>query len=220
MPEAIAGVIGAVLGATITAVTAVYLQQTRRRDDVADRFLTRAIGEDLQIYQSLYVAVRRLENSLVTYARLDDRITDRSDQFLYQMLAIVRERIVELDRAANWQDQVDLIRVPLSIELQLDEVRALAHNWSERRRRRLDDVVSIRIGTGWQTIDEDRLARLSLGEYHELKIETKRIVQQDDDAAREVFLELASLLRSLTLELKSILAPDLPRQNSSLQARH
>jgi hypothetical protein len=195
----------AVGGVILTATSQVVIFVMGRRSTVHNDHLRRAFEKHLDQYESVFASARTVQDALSNYRVLSDRIDDRSDPFLHQLLEIAAEAARRYCVAVSWNHNPGMAYLALDLEQECLHVRDLLIGWLSVRRVRSGDVASIRNRGRTEAIPLGRVRSLQLGDYEELRLEQRQLVIADSNDNHRL-REIDSALRSVIKELKTVMA--------------
>jgi hypothetical protein len=199
--------LGAVGGALVTAAASVLVFLVRHRTELRNEHLRRAFEKHLERYEAVFVSARTAQDALRNYRTVSDRVEDRSDPFLHQLLVIATDAAHAYAAAVTWTHNPGMLYLELKLEEKCLQARDLMSSWLAVRRVHSGDVASI-VVLGQEEPVPVRLASvltLKPGDYRELRLETRRLVlRRRDDAKR--LAEIDRALSTVIVELKAVMA--------------
>lgn len=201
--------VGAVSGALITAVASLIIFAVQRRTTLRNEHLHRAFEKHLGHYEQIFVSARTAQDSLRNYRAVSLRIEDRSDPFLFQLLAIASEAAQAYCVSVTWTHNPGMLYLDIKLEDQCLEARALLLKWLAVRRVVSGDVAFVgshgdNEPVAYQQVPLDTVRRLRKPSYQELRIETRRLVLPEDDGRQ--LNEIDKMLTTVIGELKEVMA--------------
>jgi hypothetical protein len=201
--------IGAVGGALITAVCSLIIFTIQRRTTLRNEHLHRAFEKHLEHYEQIFVSARTAQDSLRDYRAVGVKIEDRSDPFLYQLLAIASDAAQAYCVSVTWTHNPGMLYLDINLEEQCLSARALLLNWLAVRRVVSGDVAFVgshgdNEPIAYNRVPLDTVRRLRKASYQELRIETRRLVLPERDARQ--LDEIDKVLTAVIGELKKVMA--------------
>jgi hypothetical protein len=205
MSNAAVAVFGAIGGALVTGACSILIFLVRRRTTLHNDHLQRAFVKHLDLYEQVFVSARTAQDSLRNYRLISGRVDDRSDPFLFQLLAIATDSAREYCVSVTWNHNPGMLYLDRKLEENCLNVRDLLLRWLAVRRVHWGEVASIRKNEEYLSIPPERVTGLKLGDYRELRLETRRIVLKDVDDARRL-KEIDRALTVVIADLKTVMA--------------
>jgi hypothetical protein len=196
-------VVGAVGGATITAACTALIFWIRHRTALRNEHLSRAFDRHLERYEKVFTSARTAQESLSNYGRISNSVTDRTDPFLYQLLTIATASVQDYCVSVTWTHNPGMLYLDIELEQKCLEVRNQMQRWLAIRRVYWGDVAAIRTGDMYESIELEQVRSLSVGSYRELRLETRRLVKEEDPG------RLGEIDRGLSVviaELKAVMS--------------
>ncbi|GAA0899973.1 hypothetical protein [Virgisporangium aurantiacum] len=197
--------IGVMGGAVIAGVFSVLVVLVGHRTSQRKAHLERAVEKHLERYERVFVAARTAQDSLRNYLRISGRVDDRSDPFLFQLLAIATESVNEFCVSVTWTHNPGMLYLDIKLEEKCLSVRDLLLGWLAVRRVHWGEVATVRRTEQYEPIPLDQVPNLRLGDYRELRLETRRLVLSSaEDISR--LRQIDKLLSAVIADLKAVVA--------------
>lgn len=205
MSGALFAALGVMAAAIVTAVATVLvpLQQGRRSLERERR--AHAFDRHLSHYEKIFVAARSAQDAFNDYKAIEQRVSDRSDPFLRQLLAIVAEASYQYCVAVDWRHNPGMAYLAIKLERQCLNARNLLVQWLSQPRITSGDVALIKKNGTLSPVPLGSVRALNLGDYQELRIERRMIVTPDPKDLKLVHL-IDKALSSVIGELKAVMA--------------
>lgn len=198
-------VIGAVAAALITAAASIVLTLYQRKSVLRAEHLQRASEMHLPHYEKIFVTARTVQDSLRDYSRTTARISDRSDPFLQLLLKIVQVGAYQYCVAVDWRHNSAMAYLEIKLEERCLHARNLLLQWLSRQRMSVGDIASIRRHGTFSSISIQEVSRLRGGDYEELRIERRTIVNPHR-GDRRLASQIDRALSSVIVELKAVMS--------------
>ena len=205
MSNAAYAMFGIIGGALITGAFSVLAFLVRHLTTQRNDHLQRAVEKHLDQYERVFVSARTAQDSLRNYMAISNRVDDRSDPFLFQLLAIATESAQEYCVSVTWTRNPGMLYLDLKLEERCLRVRDLLLAWLAVRRVHWGEVASIRKDEEYLPIPLARVKSLRPGDYRELRFETRRLVLWDA-ADVERLKEIDGLLSRVIRDLKTVMS--------------
>jgi hypothetical protein len=205
MSNAAVAAFGAIGGALITAACSILIFLVRHRTTLHNDHLQRAFEKHLDRYERVFVSARTAQDSLHNYQLISGRVDDRSDPFLFQLLAIATDSAREYCISVTWSHNPGMLYLDRKLEENCLKVRDLLLRWLAVRRVHWGEVATIRRNEEYLSIPPEQVKELKLGDYRELRLEARRIVFKDAEDARRL-KDIDRALSSVIADLKNVMA--------------
>jgi len=205
MNAAVVAAISAFGGALVAATASVLISITQRLGAVRNEHRLRAFERHLSYYEQIFVTARSAQDSLHDYLAIDAKVTDRSDPFLRQLLAILSAAANEFNTAVDWRHNSGMLYLDLKLENLCLHARDLLITWLSVQRVYTGDIVLLRTNDVVRQIPVSEVADLAIGDYHELIIKS-RLVVLSQPADHRLSAQIDRSLTRVITELKDVLA--------------
>jgi hypothetical protein len=202
---AVIATLGAVSGSLITATGSILIFMLRNQAKLRNDHLQRAFEKHLDRYERVFVAARTAQDSLRNYRIVSDRVDDRSDPFLAQILTIATIAAQEFCVSVTWTHNPGMLYLDIKLEERCLRVRELLLKWLAVRRISWGDLASIQVETDYVPVTMEQVRSLKQGDYRELRMETRRLILKDADDSRSL-KEVDHALSVVIAELKTVMA--------------
>jgi hypothetical protein len=197
--------LGATGGALITALASVIVFLVQRRSVLRHEHLLRAFEKHLPAYEHVFVSARTAQDSFRNLRAVSLRVTERSDPFLFQLLEIASSSAHQFCVAVNWNHNPGMAYLDLEVEDRCLRARDLLLEWLSHQRIRSGDVATIRQNGALETLSPLQVKALRVGDYQELRIETRLLVV-DAVRDRHRYVEIDRALSAVIEHLKAVMA--------------
>ena len=197
--------LGAAGGAIITAAGSVVIFFAQRRSVLHNEHLLRAFEKHLSDYEHVFVSARTAQDSFRNFQAVSERVTQRSDPFLFQLLEITAASAHQFCVAVSWTHNPGMVYLDLGLENRCLRARDLLLEWLSNQRIHSGDVATIRRHGAFEAIPLSRVATLRAGDYQELRVETHRLVV-DAPGDRRRYAEIDRALSAVIEDLKAVMA--------------
>jgi hypothetical protein len=197
--------LGLAVAALITAMCSIIIFMIGQRRSVQNDHLQRAFEKHLDRYEKVFVSARTAQDSLRNYRAVSGKVDDRSDPFLFQLLAIAENACHDYCVAVTWSHNPGMLFLGKRLEETCLRARDRLLKWLAVRRLHLGQVAFVRRGDDLEGIPVDAVAALALGDYRELRIETRRLVFEEDNEAKRLD-DIDQSLTKVIAELKKVMA--------------
>jgi hypothetical protein len=167
--------------------------------------LQRAFEKHLGRYEKVFVSARTAQDSLRNYGAISGKATDRSDPFLFQLLTIAENACHDYCVAVTWSHNPGMLYLSIELEGACLRARDLLLKWIAVRRMHAGEVAFILRDNELVTIPVEAIEALGIGDYRELRIETRRLVLEEYGEAKRLDKIDRSLSKVIT-ELKRVMA--------------
>lgn len=195
----------AVGGVVLTATSQVIMFVAGRRATRHNDHLLRAFERHLHQYETVFASARTVQDALNDYRKLSDRVHDRSDPFLVQLLDIAAEASRRYCVAVSWNHNPGMAYLTPDLEMKCLRAQKLLVSWLSVRRVRSGHVASIRRHGDIVTIPLGNVASLKAGDYEELRLEKRQLVIAGNNDAH-LLREIDRTLTSVVKELKDVMS--------------
>ena len=203
-PTALAA-LGAAGAASIAAMCSIVIFIFGQRKSFQNDHLQRAFEKHLDRYEKVFVSARSAQDSLHNYRAISSKVTDRSDPFLFQVLTIAENACHEYCLAVTWSHNPGMLYLSVELEGACLRTRNLLLKWLGVRRMYAGEVAFVRRTGDLEAIPVQAVTALALGDYRELRIETRRLVLKEDNEAKRLE-EIDRSLSKVIAELKKVMA--------------
>lgn len=197
--------LGAAGGALITATCSVIVFMVGQRRSMKNDHLQRAFERHLDRYEKVFVSARTAQDALRNYRAISGKVSDRSDPFLFQLLTIAENACHDYCVAVTWSHNPGMLYLGIDLEGACLRARDLLLGWLAVRRLHAGEVAFVRIIDDLESIPIKTVTSLTLGEYRELRIETRRLVLEERDEAKN-FVRIDQSMSKVIAELKKVMA--------------
>jgi hypothetical protein len=197
--------LGAAGGALVTAACSVIVFVVGQRKRLQNDHLQRAFEKHLDRYERVFVSARTAQDSLHNYRTISGKVDDRSDPFLFQLLTIAENACHDYCVAVTWSHNPGMLYLGINLEGACLRARDLLLKWLAVRRLHAGEVAFVRRIGDLEAIPVEAVAALALGDYRELRIETRRLVLKEDDEAKRLD-KIDQSLSKVIGELKKVMA--------------
>jgi hypothetical protein len=197
--------LGVAVAALITAISSIIIFLIGQRRSLQNDHLQRAFEKHLDRYERIFVSARTAQDSLRNFRTISGKVDDRSDPFLFQLLAIAENACHDYCVAVTWSHNPGMLYLSKRLEETCLQARDLLLKWLAVRRLHLGEVAFVRKGDDLEAIPVDSVLALVLGDYRELRIETRRLVFKEDGEASRLANIDQSLSRVID-DLKKVMA--------------
>lgn len=198
-------ILGAIVGALISAVSSAALVYYQRRNDQRNEHRRRAFENHLPHYESIFVSARSVQDALHNYLKIEQRQLIDYDPFLEMLVEILKDACYRYCIAVDWRHNSAMAYLNLRLEKRCLIARNFLLDWLSRSRFTDGALVYVVRGGTAIRIDSSRARKLSLGSYDELRIETRTIVTPHPKDRRQAKKINRSLGRVIA-ELKEVMA--------------
>jgi hypothetical protein len=205
VPGSASAALGAAIGAVATAVGSFVIFLIRRRTALHNDHLRRAFEQHLHHYEHVFVSARTVQDSLRNYVTVSSRVSQRSDPFLFQLLATVADAAQQYCRAVSWTHNPGMAYLDLGLEEQCLRARDLLLDWLATQRIHFGMMALVRRNGEVRPISLDRVTSLRAGDYEELQIESRRLVTPAPGDHRRV-VRIDSAISAVIKQLKAVMA--------------
>lgn len=195
---------GATAGALVTAVATILLSLHQGRRSLESERRAHAFERHLSQYEKIFVAARSTQDSLNDYRTIERRVSDRSDPFLRQLLAILADSSYQYCVAVDWRHNPGMAYLDIKLEKQCLRTRNLLIQWLSRQRIVSGDIAFIKTEGAVSPISLRRIHALRVGDYQELRIERRTIVTLDPEDLK-LISRIDRELSSVIVELKAVM---------------
>ncbi|WP_203727542.1 hypothetical protein [Paractinoplanes durhamensis] len=205
MGPAVFAVLGAAGGASITATCSMIIFLVEQRKKRQNDHMKRALEGHLDRYERVFVSARTAQDALRNYRAISGKVTDRSDPFLFQLLIIAEISCHDYCVAVTWSHNPGMLYLSIELENECLKARNLIHKWLAVRRLHAGDVAFVKRADEVEAIPLAAVAKLGAGDYRELRIETRRLVLEEDGEAKH-FAQIDRSLSKVIVELKKVMS--------------
>jgi hypothetical protein len=197
--------LGALGTALIVAVgsTVAFLVQHRRLTQ--NEHLQRAFEKHLDSYERIFVSARTAQDTLRNYITISMKVEDRSDPFLRQLLAIAENACHDYCTSVTWSHNPAMLYLDKRLEERCLGARDLLLAWLAVRRVSAGDVPFLRSGNQLERLPVRAVRSLKLGDYRELRVETRLIVLKPANERRRS-RAIDRSLSQVIAQLKKVMA--------------
>ncbi|WP_306940158.1 hypothetical protein [Streptomyces phaeochromogenes] len=193
---------GAAMVTTLASIIVfVYQHRATRRDEHNLRVFDRHLPQ----YERIFVTARSTLDAIRDYAIVTQRAADRSDPFLSQLLSIVSHSARQYCVAVDWKHSSAMAYLDIDLEERCLHARDLLILWLSQRRVTYGDTASIRHVDTLSPIPLPDITRLHLGDYRELIIERRMVVNPAAGDLR-LIADINQSLSNVIRELKKVMA--------------
>lgn len=197
--------LGAAGGAFITAIASVTALLAQRRSVLRHEHLLRAFEKHLPAYEHVFVSARTAQDSFRNFRAVSGRVAERSDPFLFQLLEIASSSAHQFCVAVSWNHNPGMAYLDLEVEDSCLHARDLLLDWLSNRRIRSGDVATIRRDGRLEPVSPPEVLALRVGDYQELRIETRLLVVDAVGDGRR-YGEIDRALSAVIKRLKAVMA--------------
>ena len=197
--------LGATGGALITALASVIVFLVQRRSVLRNEHLLRAFEKHLSDYEHVFVCARTVQDSFRNFRAVSERVTERSDPFLFQLLEITASSAHQFCVAVSWNHNPGMAYLDLEVEGKCLRARDLLLEWLSNQRVRSGDVAVIRRHGSFEPVSPQQIMALKVGDYQELRIETQLLVV-DAPGDKHRYAEIDRAMSSVIEHLKAVMA--------------
>jgi len=205
MSAAVFTALGVAGGALITSVSSVIILLFQRRSALHNEHLLRAFEKHLSDYEHVFVSARTVQDSFRNFKAISERVTDRSDPFLFQLLEITASSAHQFCVAVNWTHNPGMAYLDLDVENKCLKARDLLLEWLSNQRIHPGDVASVRRNGTFEPLPLARVGALEVGDYQELRIETQLLVEEAPGDARR-YADIDRAMSAVIEKLKAVMA--------------
>jgi hypothetical protein len=136
---------------------------------------------------------------------ISGKVADRSDPFLFQLLTIAENACHDYCVAVTWSHNPGMLYLGIDLEGACLRARDLLLRWLAVRRLHAGEVAFVRRLDGLESIPIEAVATLAVGDYRELRIETRRLVLMEQDETNYLG-KIDQSLSKVIAELKKVMA--------------
>lgn len=169
-------ILGAILGAVVTGLSAVVISYYQRASAQRDEHRIRAFDRHLAAYERIFVTCRSTLDAFSDYVLVDKKVWDRSDPFLRQLLDILRDCAYQYCVAVDWRHNPSMAYLDLKLEEKCLHLRDLLLLWLSGSRLSYGDIASVRRNGQLTVTSAQEIRQLTVCDYEELRIERKIMV--------------------------------------------
>lgn|GEM_PF-3877813 len=195
----------AALAALASALASIVAVRHQNRVTEGNERKRRAFERHLPHYERIFVSARSLQDSFRDYRIVSRRVTDRSDLFLRQLLMIVSKSAYDYCYEVHWRHNPGMAYLDLNLESKCLHVRDLLMQWLSHPRITTGDVSSIRVAGVYVRRSLTDVRSLKPGDYQELHIE-RRVVVQPFTGDPRLLADIDSALTAVIVDLKAVMA--------------
>jgi hypothetical protein len=197
--------LGGIIGALVTALSAVSIAYYQRRSALREEHRIRAFERHLAAYERMFAACRSAQDALNDYVTVERNAADRSDPFLRQVLDILRTCAYQYCTSVDWRHNPGMAYLDIALEEKCLHMRDLLLLWLSRPRLSYGDVATIRRDSLVARISEQEIRRMRSCDYQELRIERKVMVLRHDGDAK-LISEIHEAASVIIKDLKAVMS--------------
>jgi hypothetical protein len=197
--------LGVAGGAFFTALASVAVLLAQRRSVLHHEHLLRAFEKHLPEYENVFVSARTAQDSFRNFQVVSGRASDRSDPFLFQLLEIAASSAHQFCVAVSWNHNPGMAYLDLGVEERCLLARDLLLEWLSNQRVHSGDVATIRQNGSVQNVSPVQIRALRVGDYQELRIETRRLVV-DAPGDKQRYAEIDRAMSAVISHLRAVMA--------------
>ena len=205
MNPAVLAAISAFGGAVVAASASMAISISQRMSALRNEHKLRAVEKHLSYYERIFVTARSAQDALHAYVAIDGKATDRSDPFLRQLLSILSTAAHEFNTAVDWRHNAGMLCLDVKLEDLCLHARDLLISWLSVQRVFTGEIVFVRSNDEIRQISVRETMELSIGDYHELIVESRPVVLSDP-GDHKLAAQVDRALTRVILELKDVLA--------------
>lgn len=205
MSPVLVATLAAIGGALASAFASILAIRYQHQVTEGNEHKRRAFERHLSHYERIFVSARSVQDAMRDYRTVSGRVTDRSDPFLHQLLAIVSKSAYRYCFEVDWRHNPGMAYLDLKLEGKCMRVRDLLMRWLSRPRIATGDIASIRVAGSFTRRSLTEVRSLKLGDYEELRIERQLLVTPSAGDAR-LLAEIDTALTAVIAELKAVMA--------------
>jgi hypothetical protein len=196
---------GVTAAALVTAAATIVLSLHQGRRSLERERRVHAFERHLSQYEKIFVAARSTQDALSDFRAIERRVSDRSDPFLRQLLAILANSSYQYCVAVDWRHNPGMAYLGIKLEKQCLRTRNLLIQWLSRQRITSGDIAFLRNEGVVSSVPIRHIRTLRVGDYQELRVEKRTIVTLDPEDLKLISrIDLA--LSSVIVELKAVMA--------------
>ena len=207
MTAAIYAAIGAASGAMVTALASLTIAFGQQRYAWRHGHRMRAFEQHLPMYEQVFASARSAQDALRDYLAIERRVTDRSDPFLRQLLAILAAKAHEYCVAVDWRHNPGMAYLDRRLEERCLRVRDLLLTWLSSPPVGLGNVAFVLRNdeNELEPVPLQLMRRARTANYRELRIERRTVVlaqSRDRRLAASIDRGISGVIK----ELKAVMA--------------
>jgi len=197
--------LGGILGALVTAVSAAAIAYYQRRSAMREEHRIRAFERHLTAYERMFAACRSAQDALNDYVLVERNADDRSDPFLRQVLDILRTCAYQYCTSVDWRHNPGMAYLDIALEEKCLHMRDLLLLWLSRPRISYGDVATVRRDGMVSGISEQEIRRIRTCDYQELRIERKILVLSHDGDPK-LISDIQGIASTIVKDLKAVMS--------------
>jgi len=201
----VSAALAAIGGVLISAFASILAIQYQHQVTERNEHKRQALERHLSHYERIFVSARSVQDAVRDYRTVSDRVTDRSDPFLRQLLAIVSKSAYDYFFEVDWRHNPGMAYLDLKLEGKCMRARDLLIQWLSRPRIATGDIASVRVAGRFTRRSLSSVQSLKVGDYEELRIERQLLVTPAAGDTR-LLAELDTAFTAVIVELKAVMA--------------